>query len=177
MRNVMVDIEALGTAPGSVVISIGACYFSKAGVEDLTFKMNIDTFDSLMWGLTVDKGTCEWWNRQGWTARDAATSDPRKLLYALDVFSKFIAKDDYVWAKGPDFDLVLMQELYRIAEEPIPWAFRNTRDVRTILHLANKRCKIEVVRQEDELQHDALGDAIFQARQVMEAAKILDISL
>ena len=178
-RNIMVDIEALGTAPGSVVISIGACYFDPIPLFDDTFKVNIDTFDSLMHGLTVDTRTCKWWANQSLMARDAATSKPMGLLSALDQFSQFVKKDDYVWAKGPDFDLVLIQELYRMVEEPIPWAFRNTRDVRTIMHLAKLRTggRIDMPRDSSLLQHDALDDAIHQARVVEKCAKILEVSL
>lgn len=177
-RNVMVDIEALGTAPGSVVISVGACYFGGSSGTTGTFKVNIDVFDQLMYGLTVDYRTCMWWNNQSTDAKDAATIDPMDVLYFLDQFSKFVSKDDYVWAKGPDFDLVLINEMYRKAELPIPWSFRNTRDVRTILALAKKRfIYAPVTRLDNELQHDALGDALFQARQVEEAAKLLEVQL
>ena len=63
-RNVMVDIEALGTVPGSVVMSIGACYFGKKWSDnsfgnDNLFKMNIEVFDSLMYGLKVSKAWLE----------------------------------------------------------------------------------------------------------------------
>lgn len=178
-RNVMVDIEALGTAPGSVVISIGACYFGKAGTKDSTFKVNIDTFDSLMWGLKVDHRTCKWWANQSFMARDAATRNPIGLLAALQQFSQFVKGDDYVWAKGPDYDLVLIQELYRVVEESIPWTFRNTKDVRTIMHLAQLKTggRIDMPRSDRLLQHDALDDALFQAGQVEECAKILEVAL
>jgi len=173
MRNVMIDIECLGTQPGSVILSIGACVFGKA--ENQSMSVCIDTFDSLMNGLTVDRRTCKWWANQPAKARFTATYEPKTLVYALDKLSKFIAKDDFVWAKGPDFDLVLLAEAYRVIDEPIPWSFRNSRDVRTILHLANKRCKVEVTREECETKHDALFDAMFQARQVLQAARILEV--
>ena len=173
----MVDIEALGTAPGSVVISIGACHFGKG--LGVTLKVNIDVFDALMWGLNVDHHTCKWWSKQGWTARDLATKDSVPLLNALYQFSEFVKKDDYVWAKGPDFDLVLMQELYRVAEMPIPWTFRNTRDVRTIMHLAKQRTgeRSEIPRESSLIKHDALADAIHQAQVVEKCAKILEVGL
>jgi hypothetical protein len=49
VKNVMIDIETLGTRPGSVILSIGACRFGADGIGE-EFYRAIDVLDSLMAG-------------------------------------------------------------------------------------------------------------------------------
>lgn len=109
--HVMVDIESLGLKPGAVILSIGAVQFSDAGFG-ASFYRAIDVFDSLMHGLTINPETVEWWRKQSAEARGALMSDPHPLDAALQDFAKFLDRrplETEVWAKGPDFDLVLLE--------------------------------------------------------------------
>jgi len=171
MRHVMVDIETLGTKPGSVILSIGACRFDESGIGE-RFYRPIDVFDSLMAGLTINPETVEWWQ-----ARDAAAKGALRpalpLLEALHAFAGFVVARPstdpprLVWAKGPDFDLVLLGAAYDAVGGPRPWKYNATRDVRTILALAPG------VRHQNIIEHHALEDAVTQAWDVITAAKQL----
>jgi len=178
--NVMIDIETLGTRPGSVILSIGAVRFNpSAGDADpmiggKTFYRSIDVFDSLMHGLTVDPVTCKWWSNQDPASLGAVCNATHDLKPALHALSVFINHDDYVWAKGPDFDLVLLEAAYIKVGLKRPWNYRNTRDVRTILHIGQLH-QVGNVKDMRTLGHHALQDAIHQAKQVNKVYRALDI--
>jgi hypothetical protein len=174
MRHVMVDIETLGTKPGSVILSIGACEFGDGGVG-AKFYRPVDVFDSLMHGLAVDQATVGFWRLQSAEARGAL--QPALPMHAtLVAFQDFLtgAGAECVWAKGPDFDLVLLQAAYEAVGLTRPWAYRNARDVRTILALAPGAGDLEPGTLP---KHHALADAEYQARQVIAAAAHLAVSL
>lgn len=173
----MVDIETLGTKPGSVILSIGACRFDDTGIGE-RFYRPIDVFDSLMHGLTVDQATVGWWRLQSAEAR-GALAPGQPLAATLDEFVSFIgAKNDaerntLVWAKGPDFDLVLLEAAYALLPgRKKPWSYRTARDVRTILALATPTEPVAA-----GVIHHALHDAEKQAVDVIDAAKKLGVSL
>lgn len=175
----MVDIEALGTRPaGSVILSIGACRFDETGIGE-RFYRPIDVFDSLMHGLTVDADTIDFWRRQPAESK-GALKPGLPLENVLVAFTDFLANElmlpqQYLWAKGPDFDLVLLTAAYQALGRKQPWSYRNARDVRTILALA------PLSRLAGEMPtsgaHHALHDAELQAKQVIAAAKALGVEL
>ena len=69
MSRIMVDLETLGTAPGSVILSIGAVRFDvEKGLLD-EFYVNIDVESSQRLGLTIDGDTVMWWLKQSDAAR------------------------------------------------------------------------------------------------------------
>lgn len=172
-KHVMVDIETLGSKPGSVILSIGACEFNSNGITS-HFYTRIDVGSSILNGLTVDQDTVNWWKAQDGEAVHAALyqGDGDHLDYALNKFAKFVDKDTYLWAKGPDFDCVLLGEAYKAAGIKVPWSFRNTRDVRTILDLSD----LPAITYNGH-KHNALSDAVCQAKDVIAAAEKLGVKL
>src|SRR5262245_9687443 len=128
----MVDIETLGTRPGSVILSVGAVRFDETGLAEERFYRPIDGFDSLMHGLTTDTATVGWWRLQSAEAR-GALQPGRPLAETMGALYKYIAAFDstLVWAKGPDFDLVLLEAAFNAVNQKKPWSYRNARDVRT----------------------------------------------
>ncbi len=169
----MVDIETLGTKPGSVILSIGAVMFDDLGVlgGPMPFYRNIDVFSSLMAGLVIDPATVEWWREQSDAARGALSSEKHSLGSVLGEFYQWLRPAAYVWAKGPDFDLVLLDAAYAAAGIGRPWSYRNTRDVRTILAIAG------VTQEPNGTKHHALDDACSQANAVVAAYKALGKTL
>lgn len=167
----MVDIETLGTRPGSVILSIGACVFNEKGTGNFArFYRNINVLSSLLAGLTVDEETVDWWRKQSDEARGSLFPGSANLYPALTDFATFIDKNDYVWAKGPDFDLVMIHEAYRAIGARIPWSFRNARDVRTMLWLG-EALGIKYEPVDRSVAHNALHDALYQAHQVSTVMK------
>lgn len=186
MRHVMVDIETLGSVPGSVILSIGAVEFTCPELDSSTptafvekpFFRSIEIFSSLMEGFTIDPKTVEWWKEQSSAAQDDAQPSKGRVSVqvALHDFYGYLkpAKNSEacVWAKGPDFDLTILLAAYRITgwDNP-PWSFRNARDVRTIYWLAGGGKE-----PPPRVEHSALNDATSQAWGVIDALARLKVN-
>ena len=176
MKHVMVDIETLGTKPGSVILSIGAVRFDETGVAADKFYRPVDVFDSLMAGLKVDEPTIGFWRLQPFEAVAPLTPGRplRETLLALSAYIKAV-ENTYVWAKGPDFDCVLIEAAYQAIGMKRPWRYNMARDVRTILGLTPGAAA--TVERSRFTEHHALGDAQYQAECVIAAANGLGVVL
>lgn len=172
MNNIMLDIETLGTSPGSAILSIGAVYFGDEGLGH-EFYRAIDLFSSLMAGATVNTDTIAWWREQSPEAKAVAQPMSGKVTLgqALDAFSVF-ASGRKLWAKGPDFDIVLLDAMYQRVGKRKPWHYRDVRDVRTILAIS-KATNYPTAT----VEHSALADAIEQAECVRIAFASLGLAL
>lgn len=163
MKHVMLDLECLGNNVPGVILSIGAVEFNASGLGR-EFYYRIDVASSLLAGLTTQPETIQWWREQSPVAREAAFYCPGSVVLeeALTGFAKFVNKSTYLWAKGPDYDCVMLAAAYRAVGMPVPWVFRNNRDVRTIFALA------PVAQSVNLLGHNALEDAKHQAMGVID---------
>lgn len=169
----MVDIETLGTPPGSAaLLSIGAVGFGIGPVgADIgrEFHVSIDSDSSELAGLPVDEETVAWWQSQDETAReilDGGVSLPRGLLD----FAEFVREGEYseVWANSPRFDAVLIEAAFaQVGIDSLPWAFYNEADVRTLRLLPFWPDDYE----REGTHHDALDDCRYQARCVAETLR------
>jgi len=175
--HVMIDLETLGTRPGSVILSIGACAFESHGFEyeipdEHTFYQNISVESSKAVGLTVDQATIDWWKKQSEVAKDALRVDQIPVRDALAKFTLWFRKvrGKHLWSHGATFDIPLIEAACRAVEPQIlpPWKFWDARDTRTIYDLAG----IEPDRSSGT-HHNALDDSINQARAVQQAYNIL----
>lgn len=170
----MVDNETLGLRPHSPLVSVGAVRVTLGGVQRhdsyyAEFRQNAN----VILGRYPDPATIAWWADQPaeaqqvvaayWepapicgaeanAAYDTARAKLRNLRAWLDPY-------DEVWACGPDFDLVMLNE-FAIELDGKPLVdFRKFRCYRTLKNLAREVDKPE--RQ--GVHHNALDDAIFQA--------------
>jgi exodeoxyribonuclease VIII len=114
MKNVMLDLETFGNTSDSVIVAIGAVRFSKEGISDDSFYVNVDPNDCQDHGLTISASTVLWWLEQSEEARQAITK-PKKISLkdALAGFShwmKCMGDDD-----GPD----RKERPRRRAEDPL----------------------------------------------------------
>lgn len=168
MTNVMLDIETLGTKPGSVILSVGAVVFDEAFVGKETFHLIANTQTCIDAGLTIDDETLGWWERQSPTARQVLDAAENKnsmsigeLLCHFGIWLQNIEKDRknlYVWGNGAAFDNVLIAEALRRCGLKPAWNYYNDRCYRT---LKNLRPDIKLIRL--GTHHDALDDARSQA--------------
>lgn len=168
----MVDIETLDNHPGGVILSIGAVAFTADSLPASGgFYRRIDLASSVLAGFTISTTTLDWWRQQRPEAVQAAFYCPGgvNIDMALFDFSRFVDRDTRLWAKGPDFDCVLLATAYEKRGIPCPFSFRNTRDVRTILALSG------VTQSHNAAKHDALADARNQAEAVMKAWAVLGV--
>lgn len=180
--HIMIDIETLGTAPGSIITSIGACQFifvqdAETGNRNTLFNLfsftkHIDIKDSLDQGGKISKSTLLWWLQQSEEARKDLVSHQDEqavtVKEALIAFNQWFndlkqpADETFVWANGAGFDPVLMEYWYRHCQVPIPWAFHNLRCYRTLKALYPLDKPVE----QYDTRHTALADAAYQMRTV-----------
>lgn len=161
----MLDLETLSTKPDATVLTFGACKFNPYKQEDIDkgiyFRINVD--EQITLGRDVDDSTVEWWGKQAEDVREEALGDGDRIT--LEQFTKelnrFIVGAKNIWAQGPVFDIVILENLYRQLGLPCPWQFWQIRDSRTLLSThGDPREKNKVGL------HNALEDAVSQAQAV-----------
>lgn len=166
MKNIMLDIETMGTSTSATIMSIGACYFDPlTGKIGETFHEQID----ISTNGKIDASTVIWWMKQDDDARSKFYQNGKAddINIVLAKFSKFVKKGSKVWGNGIAFDNVIIGNAYSTLGMVVPWAFYNDRDVRTIVDLG-QTIGIDPKRDFpfEGVKHDALADAIHQAKYV-----------
>jgi len=166
---VMIDIETLGIEPGAAILSIGACTFDTEGVGE-TVEVSVDLESCQDRGLTIDADTLQWWLEQDEPAREVLTGGV-PLATALSELRDFITTHDpdELWANSPKFDCGHLEAAYDALDWATPWVFYQLRDVRTVQALPGA-----VELEQDGTEHDALDDAIHQAREVAATLRALE---
>lgn len=170
--HLMIDVETLGTRPGSVVWQIGVVAFDidMHGNLDQGIELKLNPQEQIDLGFKVDWSTIRWWMEQ---SREAQAAMP-KVGLPLEIALAFVR--DYVehwgpvegvWGNGPDFDLTAMTMLFQAADMKVPWAYNAGRDVRTMKEVVNG-LGLETVRVKPLIAHSALSDARAQALWVQE---------
>ncbi len=132
---IMFDIETLDIRPSAVVLSIGAASFDDAGRVWDRFYRILEVDDQIKVGRSVSFSTITWWMDQERDARDEAFATVRRALYpTLNEFSYWCRKIDprAYWALGPQFDAVILEDLYVQTGAQVPWRYSQLRDVRTM---------------------------------------------
>ena len=170
-QHAMIDLETLGTKPDCVILTLGAIKFNPFTNEEphsgIYQKINIDEQDAL--GRSQDDSTIEWWGKQTASVQEEAfTEDGRISLDTMTKeINKFLVGVDVVWAQGPAFDIVILENLYQQLKLPIPWNFWQIRDSRTLFSMmpTDPRKAIQ------ESLHNALADCYYQAKCVQSTFK------
>ena len=160
-KHIMLDLETYGTAPGSVLRSIGAVVFNRDELGE-EFYCNIGKQSCLDAGLTVDPNTEAWWAQQERSVEDALAVNPQPLKITANGFHAwFMAQGGtHVWCQGASFDEPLWSAACRTVGIGVPWKFWNVRDTRTVYELAGLDTRT-ITRE--GAHHNALDDAKFQA--------------
>ena len=174
MEHVMLDLETMGNGSEAAIVAIGACFFDpQTGEVGEEFYRVVSLQSSVDAGLQMDASTVQWWMKQGDDAR-FVFKDPEAvdLVLALADFDSWIdvygSRDRVkVWGNGASFDNVILRNAYHLVWREPAWKFWNDRDVRTVVELGRvvgfdpkKDMPFEGV------QHNALADAVHQARYV-----------
>ncbi|UXQ89148.1 3'-5' exoribonuclease [Synechococcus phage MinM1] len=177
--HVMLDIETMGTTPGSMIVAIGACTFDHPGQRG-TFYARIEIEGQQQYGLTIDPGTALWWMRQDDAARmELQTADRLMLSTALCDLSHMLhawttesgSAELRLWANGANFDPVMLEAAWRarLSDAPTPWRYHEVRCARTLYDLAG----IDRSLFPPRIPHHALEDALAQADAAEAALRIL----
>lgn len=158
MKNIMIDLETLGTKPGSIIVSIGAVKFNETDIGD-TFYEAIDIDSSQANGFQFSGKTIQWWMDQSDEAR-AVFDQGSDVMVVLDALRDFFDHDEYrVWGNGSTFDNVLLTEAYHLCGWEAPWKYWHNMCYRTVKYM-----NPDIVRVDSGIRHNALDDAINQVR-------------
>lgn len=177
MRNIMIDIETLGTSRSSLILSIGAVEFDAEGISK-EFEVNIQPESCEAMGLTVDVRTVMWWLDQKKEAQDAILTGKKvNLVRALADFSgAFDWKNAIVWCNGADFDIPILENAFDACGVEAPWKYYNKRDFRTLKRIVPQD-KYEEIKVDAQIGHKALDDAKSQALTLINIMNYLDLEL
>lgn len=163
----MLDLETLGTEPGSIILSIGAVHFANGSILS-RFIRNITADSCQKAGLGCDASTALWWMKQSHEAREVLLTgqkDAVELFQALHDFDQWLSglgNDLRIWGNAPSFDCALLQAAYHACDLGPPWKYSAECCYRTVkaLHPA-----VQEVRA--GIHHSAVDDAEHQARHLM----------
>lgn len=169
--DVMLDIETLATSPDAVVVTFGAVKFNPFGSSvdgDKSIYFRIEVDEQIRLGRCVNDDTVLWWEKQAPAIREEAFGESNRvsLEYFTAQLNKFLVGTDRIWAQGPVFDIVILENLYRQLQKPAPWLYYNIRDSRTLLKALGDDRVVGKVGL-----HNALEDCISQAQAVQSALR------
>lgn len=179
-KHIMVDLETLGTKRVATVLSVGACVFDP--YTDYVGPVNF--YKTIKWQqMIVETGTLIWWLKQENKLLNLLTSDAAVEANAIaPLFSHWLhmnypAEKYYLWCHGLDFDQPLLQGIFEYCPNvDYAWnrlfAYNDGRDTRTIFDAA--RFDFKAFPRYGEF-HNAIDDAITQAKAVQECYRILDL--
>ncbi len=179
--NIMIDIETLSSRKDAAVIAIGACAFD---ANDIVGEFEV-LLDARLSPGRRDEDTLKWWQSQPpevWQRMIGGGALPRDACTQL---AEFIYRQPggtpRVWANAPTFDCDILRTLYEVVGMEVPWHFRDERCYRTLLalhrlHGSYDSAAIEAVYA-TRTAHDALSDAVCQARVVQLACRRMGVTL
>lgn len=168
--HVMLDLETMGTAPGSMIAAIGACTFVTDAPRQ-TFYARVELRGQDRLGLTIDPDTVLWWLAQDEPAREELTHPSLRrhrqpLAAALTELHNRIrwwseGRELRLWANGANFDPGIAETAWRACFPGTApaWRYHEVRCVRTLLELAGVDRKAFPPRVAHHALHDALAQA------------------
>jgi len=163
MKQIMVDIETLGTQSDAAIIAIGAVEFNLKSKELGTEFYCTCIPDTK--NFSVDFNTVKFWIEQ---KKDVAGEtfkgecDIVQALFRLHNYLLGSDSDGIIWANGASFDFPILANHYRHYDIALPWKFWNERCFRTYKNLFPKDMP------KNDYLHNALEDAKWQARYLMQ---------
>lgn len=169
-HHIMVDLETLGTEPGSVIVTLAAVEFGGTPGRILnTFVRHIRPDSCEEAGLRCNAATALWWIKQSEDARrrlEQGQKEAVTLDQALKDFGWWLPgkrKQRFIWGNGASFDCALLAAAFRAAKKDLPWTYANERCYRTI-----KALHPDIPMERQGVHHDALDDATSQALHLMQ---------
>lgn len=162
-KNVMIDLETLGTSVNAAIIQIGVVADIESEAE---FSATINFNSALKYG-EVDGDCLAWWFKQEESVRKSALESPIEAEKAFSMLHTWIFrntdKKTKFWAHAT-FDFpILQQTAQKIMGKPI-LPYKRLYDIRTIQLAYGDN--IDWVKREG-VRHNALDDAKFQMKNLL----------
>jgi hypothetical protein len=161
----MIDLETLDTTPKGVILTIGGVKFNPLDIDSNAhsdFYMRLEINNQEERGRLMHQSTLDWWGRQEESIINEAFGDVDRhsvedMLVAL---KKWFVGCDKVWAQGICFDISMLEDVCRQYGYPIPWAFYQVEDARTLINRMPRDPRKEI----KFAAHNALEDCRAQAK-------------
>lgn len=178
MRSIALDIETMSTEPDAALTAIGLVEFhhdedNEDGTGpriDREFYAPIHLTSAVQAGGRMDPATVMWWMGEDLVlARRKWLFNAVRIEIAMQAMLDWFATggsgaDILVYARGPQFDCVVVKTALARLGMKVPWEFRNERDTRTMTKMYPS---IELPEAPaTSMKHFALDDAMFEARTV-----------
>lgn len=161
MKDIMIDIETMGTMSYAAIISVAAVEFdlTTGYTGKYIYKaVSLDSCTNI--GLNIEADTVNWWLAKSKEAQDAyLVADKIPIQKALMELNSIITRSHRVWGNAARFDMGLLTNAYHKAKMRVPWDFRNEMCVRT---LAALRPEIKAGHEWKGIAHDPLSDCYNQ---------------
>lgn len=178
MKHLMIDMETLDQTPDAAVLSLGAVTFTPDGIleeKSWIFDVRVQTSGRRLF----DFDTIVWWLKQGEEAKTLFEKCVKHGQHPGIIFKEFAQwlsadskypKTDWnllVWSCGASFDIPIVENFMKRVGVTCPWKFWNHRCYRTIKQMHG----IEEGKKNPGVKHDALDDARFQAKCLIDFLK------
>lgn len=170
MRDIMLDLETMGTGPDAAILAIGAVAFDPdRGELGEEFYQVVSLESAVACGGTITPSTVLWWMQQSDAARAEFGREGGNIARVLSNFREYAHRIEVennlrVWGNGANFDNVILRSAFERAALQTPWMFWNDRCFRTAKALLPQ---VEVLFKGEK--HNALADANWQAAYLMTA--------
>ncbi|WP_367154690.1 3'-5' exonuclease [Methylomonas sp. HYX-M1] len=179
MNDLMIDLETLSLKPNATILTMGAVMFNPISGETGAELHIACCFGQ---GRDVDIGVVDWWAEPKQAAAKTELvaflkQNPHRLDFALEKLTRFIKRHRpaQIWGNSPSFDLAILTDAYRQHDMTVPWPFWIERDTRTLVNVCRQLTGVDPKKQIefDGTAHSALADAIYQARYVSKAFRLI----
>lgn len=167
------DIETMGVGQRAVVCQIGLVGFDRyTGKLGEQVCIDVDLRSCIYEGGEIHPDTVHWWSTQknGFSYKEK--DRVHNIKSAIEIVSDMIS-EDYdpmpIWAKGPTFDLSIIEFYCNRLNVPVPWKYNMPRDLRTLQDAYEFAGLTPLPRK--EVTHNALQDAIDQADMICRLLK------
>jgi hypothetical protein len=191
---VVTDLETLSTHVAiAPILSIGAAVLGVVNTEEGNwvdelhykgFHEIVNYPEQLKFDKFVSKTTLDWWENQNddakkllETSRTTSNNLVQSLISLCGWINSIKADHVVVLGYGSNFDNAILEINYQEYGIPIPWEYRNSLCLRTILNLytpVEEENSIEAVKkeaaiytkfilQEEFCKHNALHDAVYES--------------
>ena len=167
----MIDIETLDTCPEATVLSVGAVRFDpftaiEPNHRKLWRPMVSEQLDA---GRTASDDTIAWWAKQDAAVRETTFTEQGRIpvTHFFAELNKYLVGVDKIWCQGPQFDMVILENLFKQYEHHTNWAFWQIMDSRTIFNMM----PVDPRKAIQQNAHSADDDAYWQAVCVQQTYK------
>ena len=172
--HVMLDLETVSTEPNASIIQIGACLV-KDTTNNYKQKISLSSIESHNAKaqsenqFDISYESLHWWSKQDTVLRAEVFSGTKNISDVLQEFGEWLTqlahssnKKVMLWSNGADFDCVIIQKAFHNTMNNYPISYKNHRCYRTMI--ASMPAVLKAYAPANIRPHDALADAIYQAR-------------